>query len=47
MTVVNVIYQSRGGNTEKIARAIADECGVEAVDIHEPNNAGLSGPAAG
>ena len=38
MTVVNVIYQSRGGNTEKIARTIADECGVEAVDIHEPNN---------
>ena len=38
MTVVNVIYQSRGGNTQKIAEAIAEECGVEAVDIHEPNN---------
>jgi flavodoxin I len=38
MTVVNVIYQSRGGNTKKVADAIAEVCGVEAVDIHDPHN---------
>ena len=38
MTVVNVIYQSRGGNTQKIAEAIAEVCGVEAVDSHDPHN---------
>ena len=38
MTVVNVIYQSRGGNTVKVAEAIARVCGVEAYDIHTPHN---------
>ncbi len=38
MTVINVIYQSRGGNTKRVAEAIAEECGVEAVDIQTPHN---------
>ena len=38
MGVVNVIYTSRGGSTKRIADAIAEECGVTAVDIREPNN---------
>ncbi len=38
MTVINVIYQSRGGNTQKVAEAIAEQCGVEAVNIVEPHN---------
>ncbi|MBR2760201.1 MAG: flavodoxin domain-containing protein [Solobacterium sp.] len=38
MTVVNVLYQSRTGNTEKVAEAIAEVCGVKAADINKPNN---------
>ncbi|MBR4455454.1 MAG: hypothetical protein IKS32_04425 [Solobacterium sp.] len=38
MTVINVIYSSRSGNTKKIADAIAYECEVDAIDVHEPNN---------
>ena len=38
MTVINVIYQSRGGNTQKVAEAIAEICGVEPVNILEPSN---------
>ncbi len=38
MAVINVLYQSRSGNTRKAAEAIADVCGVEAVNINEPNN---------
>jgi flavodoxin I len=32
---VNVIYYSRGGNTKKVAEVVAQECGVEAIDIAE------------
>ena len=38
MANVNVIFHSRGGNTMKIADAIADICGVEAIDITTPHN---------
>ncbi len=38
MATVNVIYHSRGGNTARIANAIAEVCGVEAIDIMTPHN---------
>ncbi|MBQ9329242.1 MAG: hypothetical protein IJ225_12010 [Solobacterium sp.] len=38
MNEINVIYQSRGGNTEVIAKAIAEECGVAAYDIESAVN---------
>ena len=38
MTVINVIYQSRSGNTRRIAEAIAGVCQVQAIDIHKPHN---------
>ncbi len=40
MTSVNVIYQSRRGNTRKVAEAIAEVCGVKAIDINEPSPLG-------
>lgn len=40
MTTVNVIYLSKKGNTEKIAKAIAEVCEVEAIDITEPHALG-------
>ena len=38
MANVNVIYHSRGNNTRMIAEAIAEICGVEAIDIMTPHN---------
>lgn len=38
MAVVNVLYQSRSGNTRKAAEAIAEVCGVKPTDINEPGN---------
>lgn len=34
--VISVRYYSRGGNTKKVAEAIAEELGVEALDITNP-----------
>lgn len=40
MAVVNVVYYSKKGNTQKVAEAIAEVCGVEAFDIEEPHTIG-------
>ena len=40
MTSVNEIYQSRKGTTRKVAEAIAQACGVRAIDINEPSPLG-------
>ena len=37
---VNVIYYSRKGNTQKVADAIAEVCGVKAIDIAQPHSLG-------
>lgn len=36
MGTVRLIYQSRSGNTRKAAEAMAEELGIEAIDINEP-----------
>ena len=38
MANVNIIYHSRGGNTMKVADAMAEVCGIEAIDITTPHN---------
>ena len=40
MATVNVVYLSKKGNTEKVAKAIAAVCGVEAIDVSEPHAIG-------
>lgn len=35
-----IIYFSKKGHTQKVAEAIADEIGVEAIDITEPHSLG-------
>ncbi len=35
--IVNVIYLSKKGHTEAVAEAIAEQCGVEAIDISTPH----------
>lgn len=42
MPEINVIYQSRGGNTKRVADAIAEVCGVQALDVQEPHNVSSS-----
>lgn len=37
MAEIRVIYHSRTGNTQKVADAIAQECGVEAIDVTVPH----------
>ena len=40
MANIKVIYQSRGGHTEAVAKQIAEECGTTAISINEPNTLG-------
>ncbi|MBQ3272405.1 MAG: hypothetical protein IJH44_04025 [Solobacterium sp.] len=40
MANIKVIYQSRGGHTEAVAKQIAEECGTAAISINEPNTLG-------
>ena len=42
MANIKVIYQSRSGHTEAVAKEIAAECGTTAISINEPN---MLGPA--
>ena len=35
--IINVIYLSKKGHTETVAKAIAEQCGVEAIDISTPH----------
>ena len=37
MSTINVVYLSKKGNTKKVAEAIANVCGVQAIDIEEPH----------
>ena len=40
MAVVNVVYYSKKGHTQKVAEAIAEVCGVGALNIEEPHTIG-------
>lgn len=35
--IASIVYVSKSGHTEKLAKAIAEECGTEAINLSEPH----------